>query len=205
MAKGKSVNARNSTLARAYVEKNGFLCMTPGCGSTLESQAHHIRPMARGGKDIEENLIVLCHKHHRTSGVHSDWEAWHTTLLTWKFFYELGGGCEDKKLSALTAKEVSQREIDTTSIARIPAVCGRIGCNCGGRSLLRLERQKGLSPKPTQPLIKLSQPKNRRDRNVKVALIRCIEPTSYHPDNVELFIPHDEYLAIWNRRFGVEL
>lgn len=108
------------SLSRAYIERHGYSCMVPGCGSTLGSESHHIRPRAYGGDHIEENLIVLCWEHHRRSRVHRNWQEWYVTLLTWKFYYETGGPCEKKMYLVSTAPVSSQGIEDGKSSARLP-------------------------------------------------------------------------------------
>ncbi len=50
-------------LARA-----GYRCQAPGCTARCV-EAHHIRPRARGGRDVDTNLVALCPFHHH-HGVH---------------------------------------------------------------------------------------------------------------------------------------
>ena len=35
------------------------------CGSKYRVEIHHIEPLSRGGEDMVENLITLCHDHHK--------------------------------------------------------------------------------------------------------------------------------------------
>jgi hypothetical protein len=35
------------------------------CGSRYRVEIHHIQPLSRGGKDTIENLVTLCHDHHK--------------------------------------------------------------------------------------------------------------------------------------------
>jgi hypothetical protein len=91
--------------------------MTPGCGDSLGSNSHHIRPLSAGGEDTEENLIVLCLKHHRAVGMHSQWEKWYVTLLTWKFFYESGGKCEEMNQSVPSVIDPLSRKTASISTA----------------------------------------------------------------------------------------
>ena len=40
-------------------------CEISGCDEFSHLEIHHIKPISEGGKDIIENLICLCKKHHR--------------------------------------------------------------------------------------------------------------------------------------------
>jgi hypothetical protein len=40
-------------------------CQYPNCTATRELEAHHILPVARGGKTELDNLILLCPRHHK--------------------------------------------------------------------------------------------------------------------------------------------
>lgn len=47
-------------LCKSY---QGLPCLV--CGSRFSTVGHHIRSKGSGGSDIKENLIPLCHEHHR--------------------------------------------------------------------------------------------------------------------------------------------
>jgi hypothetical protein len=40
-------------------------CQYPGCTAVRELEAHHIRADECGGKTVLDNLILLCHRHHK--------------------------------------------------------------------------------------------------------------------------------------------
>ena len=40
-------------------------CQYPGCTAARELEAHHLTPVAHGGKTEVENLILLCPRHHK--------------------------------------------------------------------------------------------------------------------------------------------
>jgi hypothetical protein len=62
---------------RALYKRSGGHCQYPGCTATRELEAHHIVPDECGGETVLDNLILLCHRHHkllhdrhmRTSGI----------------------------------------------------------------------------------------------------------------------------------------
>jgi hypothetical protein len=49
---------------RALYKRSGH-CQWPGCTITLDLHAHHIIADEHGGKTILDNLILLCHRHHK--------------------------------------------------------------------------------------------------------------------------------------------
>ena len=40
-------------------------CQYPGCTALRELEAHHVLPVARGGRTEVDNLILLCPRHHK--------------------------------------------------------------------------------------------------------------------------------------------
>lgn len=46
------------------VIRDGHRCKVNGCKATRSLELHHIWPVADGGKDDVENLVLLCRKHH---------------------------------------------------------------------------------------------------------------------------------------------
>ena len=50
-------------------ERDQWRCQAPGCSSRSRLEAHHIIFRSHGGSDDPENLITLCHGHHRR-GIH---------------------------------------------------------------------------------------------------------------------------------------
>jgi hypothetical protein len=49
---------------RALHKRSGH-CQYPGCTAAREHEAHHLTPVARGGKTEVDNLILLCPRHHK--------------------------------------------------------------------------------------------------------------------------------------------
>jgi len=47
------------------IAKNGYKCSVHDCGIECNLSLHHIIPLAMGGSNKIENLVVLCFKHHR--------------------------------------------------------------------------------------------------------------------------------------------
>ena len=50
-------------------ERDQWRCQAPGCSSRHNLEAHHIIFRSHGGPDDPDNLITLCHGHHRR-GIH---------------------------------------------------------------------------------------------------------------------------------------
>jgi 5-methylcytosine-specific restriction endonuclease McrA len=46
------------------IVRDGHTCRVDGCKATRSLELHHIWPVAEGGKDDVENLVLLCRKHH---------------------------------------------------------------------------------------------------------------------------------------------
>lgn len=46
------------------IVRDGHRCKVDGCKATRSLELHHIWPVAEGGKDDVENLVLLCRKHH---------------------------------------------------------------------------------------------------------------------------------------------
>lgn len=40
------------------------------CGSTRNLEVHHLKPLAKGGKDVPENTVHLCKDCHKSLGLH---------------------------------------------------------------------------------------------------------------------------------------
>ncbi|HET9232983.1 MAG TPA: HNH endonuclease, partial [Candidatus Eisenbacteria bacterium] len=51
------------------LERDEWRCQAPGCTSRSKLEAHHIVFRSQNGSDDPENLITLCHGHHR-HGIH---------------------------------------------------------------------------------------------------------------------------------------
>jgi hypothetical protein len=50
---------------RRIMMRDHYRCMVPGCTRRARLEAHHIVPRSQGGTNDAENLIALCHEHHR--------------------------------------------------------------------------------------------------------------------------------------------
>jgi hypothetical protein len=60
--RGRSVPEQ---LLRVLRERDEGTCRFPGCGRKRWLQAHHLRHWGRGGLTDLDNLVLLCHAHHR--------------------------------------------------------------------------------------------------------------------------------------------
>ena len=71
-------------------ERDQWHCRAPGCSSRRRLEAHHIVFRSQNGSDDPENLVTLCHAHHRR-GIHEGYLRVKGTApgeLRWR----LGGG-----------------------------------------------------------------------------------------------------------------
>ena len=71
-------------------ERDGWRCQAPGCSSRRRLEAHHIIFRSQNGSDDPENLITLCHGHHRR-GIHEGYVRVEGTAPG-KLRWRLGGG-----------------------------------------------------------------------------------------------------------------
>jgi len=55
-------------------ERDHWRCQAPGCSSRRRLEAHHIIFRSQHGSDEPDNLITLCHGHHRR-GIHEGYLA----------------------------------------------------------------------------------------------------------------------------------
>ncbi len=65
--KNKPLRLKGAALQQLYDEVKGrdrYHCQHPDCGVWTLETPHHIKTKGAGGADIEENLILLCMKHH---------------------------------------------------------------------------------------------------------------------------------------------
>ena len=53
-----------SEWARRVKQRDGQVCRIEGCNRTEQLEAHHIVPLAQGGKNTLDNGVTLCHRHH---------------------------------------------------------------------------------------------------------------------------------------------
>jgi hypothetical protein len=49
---------------RRILHRDDYRCQAPGCTARNHLEVHHIVFRSRGGTDVDENLITLCHAHH---------------------------------------------------------------------------------------------------------------------------------------------
>lgn len=49
----------------AILERDGYRCQWPDCGSRRRLQVHHIIARIDGGSDDPANLVTICRTHHR--------------------------------------------------------------------------------------------------------------------------------------------
>lgn len=59
-------------------------CSNLDCKHYTQLEAHHIIPIAAGGLDEFDNIIVLCKTCHMNSNYHSDWVLHQDELHKWK-------------------------------------------------------------------------------------------------------------------------
>jgi len=67
----------------------GEHCANPWCEDGMDIETHHIIPLQHGGEDKFWNLIRLCKKCHRGSGLHRNWDEMSSELFNWKCIQEL--------------------------------------------------------------------------------------------------------------------
>ena len=65
------------------LHKRSKHCQYPGCTATRELKAHHIVPDECGGETVLDNLILLCHRHHKLlhdNHIHTNGTGEHPTF-----------------------------------------------------------------------------------------------------------------------------
>ncbi|MEZ5117438.1 MAG: HNH endonuclease signature motif containing protein [Candidatus Nanopelagicales bacterium] len=62
---GRSARRPGAALRAAVLRRDGGRCRFPGCGSRRHLHLHHVRHWIAGGPTDLENLVTLCHYHHR--------------------------------------------------------------------------------------------------------------------------------------------
>lgn len=72
-----------------YKKLLGYTCAHPECTSGLSIEAHHIRPLYKGGVDKFWNIICLCWSCHHTKKLHSRSEEKLVELYAFKSMHEL--------------------------------------------------------------------------------------------------------------------
>lgn len=99
-------------------------CLMPDCNFGYDLEVHHIQPLSKGGTDTFDNLIILCRACHRGRKFHSNWKENRITLLTLKFYNELGvlgftSDCSDeeflKKIAEFKASNKISQDISKKS------------------------------------------------------------------------------------------
>lgn len=73
---GRRTRRAAAALRRKSMASHDHRCAFPGCNSTRHLQLHHIRSWLDGGPTDAENLLPLCHFHHRA--VHE--RGWRITV-----------------------------------------------------------------------------------------------------------------------------
>jgi hypothetical protein len=63
LAVGRRTRTPSPALRRAVRERDHYRCRFPGCESR-RTDLHHIRHWANGGETSQDNLILLCRRHH---------------------------------------------------------------------------------------------------------------------------------------------
>ncbi len=70
---------------KAYRKRFRYICMF--CLNS-GNYIHHIIPLSKGGKDLEENIILLCFDCHKKAKLHSHFRDFQVELLTRKHYFE---------------------------------------------------------------------------------------------------------------------
>ncbi|HVV29816.1 MAG TPA: HNH endonuclease signature motif containing protein [Mycobacteriales bacterium] len=82
---GTTTRLPDTRLRRAIELRDGHRCTFPGCDRQGHLHAHHLRHWADGGTTDQDNLTLLCHRHH--TAIHdAGWHAHRTRSgdLTWQ-------------------------------------------------------------------------------------------------------------------------
>lgn len=85
------MSGRNERTLRVQLYKKllNYTCAHPECDSGTEIEAHHVRPIYKGGVDKFWNIISLCCKCHRHKKLHSRSEEKMLELYVYKSMHEL--------------------------------------------------------------------------------------------------------------------
>ena len=94
-------------------ERDQWRCQAPGCSSRRKLEVHHILFRSHRGSDDPENLITLCHGHHRR-GIH-DGALRVQGAAPGKLRWRLGGG-----RSSITGKPIPSRLYDGSKLVSAP-------------------------------------------------------------------------------------
>lgn len=79
---------KRSLRVEIYKKVLNYTCAHPECESGLNVEAHHIRPLFKGGEDKYWNLISLCWACHHKKQLHSRSESKMTELYVYKGMHE---------------------------------------------------------------------------------------------------------------------
>ena len=72
-----------------YKRLTSYTCAHPECESGISIEAHHVRPLSRGGYDAFWNIIALCWQCHHKRKLHSRSERVIVDLYVYKVMHEL--------------------------------------------------------------------------------------------------------------------
>lgn len=77
----KKRNSISKDLHRDIIHKDGGMCRF--CHRIDGLEVHHVLYKSEGGKDVSDNLITLCRKHHNDGpeSVHADKSKWQEACL----------------------------------------------------------------------------------------------------------------------------
>ena len=71
-----------------YKKLLNYTCAYPQCESGVDIEAHHIRPLYKGGIDAFWNIIALCKECHHGRKLHSNSERNIVSLYVYKSMHE---------------------------------------------------------------------------------------------------------------------
>jgi hypothetical protein len=83
-----------------YKKLLGYTCAHPECNNGKNIEAHHVRPLSKGGTDAFWNIIALCWTCHHTKHLHSKSEEKLVELYVFKSMHEariLGFYCDEQE------------------------------------------------------------------------------------------------------------
>ena len=88
MSRESSTTKKRKLRFEIYKKLLNYTCAHPECNSGLSIEAHHIRPLKKGGEDKFWNIIGLCWSCHHTKKLHSHSEEVMTELYVYKLMHE---------------------------------------------------------------------------------------------------------------------
>lgn len=71
----REFNSRRAQLMLALIERDGYNCQYPECGSQEDLTIDHVVPLSKGGSDVPSNLRLLCRKHNSVKGDTIEFES----------------------------------------------------------------------------------------------------------------------------------